>query len=101
MKFEYTLTEDELAGVSKSLEAHNNAKPQEIDNPNYVPSQGSPTMPDPENEEDEIPNPDFVEAVGEPKIPNPDLIADEDAYLNFVFSECFKSYQKQFESNDS
>tara|TARA_Y100000592_G_C5480189_1_gene324905 strand:+ start:1561 stop:1863 length:303 start_codon:yes stop_codon:yes gene_type:complete len=97
MKFEYTLTDDELAGVSKSLEAHNNAKPQEIDNPDHVPSQGSPTMPDPENEGEEIANPDFVEAVGEPKIPNPDLIADEDAYLNFVFSECFKSYQKQFE----
>ena len=83
MKFEYTLTEDELAGVTKSLEAHNNAKPQEIDNPDHVPSQGSPTMPDPENEGEEI--------------PNPDLIADEESYLNFVFSECFKSYQKQFE----
>jgi hypothetical protein len=99
MKFEYTLSEDELAGVTKSLEAHNNAKPQEIDNPDHVPSEGSETMPDPENEGQEIPNPDFVEAVGEPKIANPDLIADENAYLNFVFSECFKSYQKQFEGD--
>jgi len=99
MKFEYTLSEDELAGVTKSLEAHNNAKPQEIDNPDHVPSEGSETMPDPENEGQEIPNPDFVEAVGEPKIANPDLISDENAYLNFVFSECFKSYQKQFEGD--
>ena len=83
MKFEYTLTDDEMAGVTKSLEAHNNAKPQEIDNSDHVPSQGSPTMPDPENEGEEI--------------PNPDLITDENAYLNFVFSECFKSYRKQFE----
>ena len=97
MKFEYTLTEDELAGVTKSLKAHNNAKPQEIDNPDHVPSQGSPTMPDPANGSGEIPNPDFIEAVGEPKIPNPDLISDENDYLNFVFSECFKSYRKQFE----
>ena len=99
MKFEYTLTNDELAGVTKSLEAHNNAKPQEIDNPDHVPSQGSATMPDPDNENLLIPNPDFAEAVGELKIPNPDLIADENAYLNFVFSECFKSYQKQFEGD--
>lgn len=97
MKFEYTLSEDELAGVTKSLEAHNNAKPQEVDNPDHVPSEGSETIPDPENEGEEIPNPDFVEAVGEPKIANPDLIDDENAYLNFVFSECFKSYIKQFE----
>lgn len=99
MKFEYTLSEDELAGVTKSLEAHNNAKPQEVDNPDHVPSEGSETIPDPENEGEEIPNPDFVEAVGEPKIANHDLIADENAYLNFVFSECFKSYIKQFELN--
>ena len=75
MKFEYILTDDELAGVTKSLEAFNNSKPQEIDNP------------------------DYVEPIGEEKIPNPDLIADEESYLNFVFSECFKSYQKQFELN--
>lgn len=97
MKFEYTLSEDELAGVTKSLEAHNNAKPQEIDNPDYVPSEGSETMPDPDDENLMIANPDFIEAVGEPKIANPDLIDDENAYLNFVFSECFKSYKKQFE----
>jgi len=96
MKFEYTLTEEELAGVTKSLEAHNNSQPQEIDNPDHIPSKGSPTMPDPENEGEEIPNLDFVEATGEPKIANPNLIDDEDAYLTFVFSECFKSYQKQF-----
>ena len=97
MKFEYTLTDDELAGVTKSLEAYNNSRPQEIDNPEHVPSEGSPTLADPENEGEEIPNPDFVEAVGLPKIPNPDLIANEEAYLNFVFSECFKSYRNQFE----
>ena len=97
MKFEYTLSEDELTGVTKSLEAHNNAKPQEVDNPDHVPSEGSPIMPDPDDENLMIANPDFVEAVGEPKIANPDLIDDENAYLNFVFSECFKSYIKQFE----
>lgn len=97
MKFEYTLSEDELTGVTKSLEAHNNAKPQEIDNPDHVPSEGSETMPDPDDNNLSIANPDFVEAVGEPKIANPDLIDDENAYLNFVFSECFKSYIKQFE----
>ena len=99
MKFEYTLTDDELAGVTKSLESYNNLKPQEIDNPEHVPSEGSPTLADPENEGEEIDNPDYVEPIGEEKIPNPDLIADEESYLNFVFSECFKSYQKQFVIN--
>lgn len=99
MKFEYILTDDELAAVTKSLEAFNNSKPQEIDNPDYVPGEGSPTLADPENEGQEIDNPDYVKPIGEEKIPNPDLIADEESYLNFVFSECFKSYQKQFELN--
>ena len=47
MKFEYTLTVDELAGVTKSLEAHNNSKPQEIDNPDFVPSEGDKLINDP------------------------------------------------------
>lgn len=101
MKFEYTLTDDELSGVTKSLEAHNNSKPEEIDNPDYIPSNGAEFINDPDDDNLSIANPDFVEAVGDPKIANPELIDDEDAYLNFVFSECFKSYQKQFESDDS
>jgi hypothetical protein len=99
MKFEYTLTDEEFEGVAKSLEAHNNSKPQQIDNPDFIPSKGNEFIIDPDDNNLSIANPDFVEAIGEPKIANPDLIDDENAYLNFVFSECFKSYQKQFKSD--
>ena len=97
MKYSYNLTDDELEGVSKSLEAHNNSKPAEIDNPDYISANGSPTIPDPDNEGEEIPNPDYSEAVGDEKIPNPDLIENETKYLDFVFKECFKSYRNQFD----
>ena len=76
MKFVYDLNESEVAAVQKSLNAYNNAKP------------------------DKIENPDYVEAIGESHISNPDLIGSVEDYLTFVFSECFKSYQKQF-SDDS
>jgi len=101
MKFVYDLNESEVAAVQKSLNAYNNAKPDKIENPDYVEAQGLPTLPDPNDENGELPNPDYKEAIGESHISNPDLIGSVEDYLTFVFSECFKSYQKQFESDDS